>query len=375
MDDSDPDIRFDENGVCNHYHHALLRLETEYFPGPEGRAKFEAIAARIREEGAGKPYDCVLGLSGGADSSFVAVRAREHGLRPLAVHLDNGWNTETAVSNIEAILRGIDLDLYTHVIEWQEFRDVQRALFRASMANVEVATDHAIFALLYKVAAKFDVRYILTGSNVETETIMPDSWGYDARDARHIVAIKRRFGDPAVKLRTFPLLTPEAFLWHTFVRRAKLLPILNYGSYSKKEAVARMAAEFGYKPYARKHGESRFTRFFQEYYLVEKFGFDKRKAHFSSLIAAGQMTREEAFALLNQPMYRGEERQIDIDYVTKKLGFSQSEWDEIMQAPPGSYADYPNNAWMFDHSSPLVSAIRNFAKGETNRKAPAASQA
>lgn len=362
MDTSDPWITFDEDGVCNHYLAAKARLDRELKDSNSGRERLEAIADEIKARGVGKPYDCVLGLSGGADSSYVAVQAKELGLRPLAVHFDNGWNTDTAVSNIENLLKYTGFDLYTHVVRWEEFRDIQRSLFRASVANIEVATDHGIFALLYQLAAKFDVGYILTGSNLETETIMPDSWGYDARDARHIASIKKRFGDPKIKLSTYPMMWPWHFVYHAFIRRTRMVPTLNYISYNKDNAIKRMEGLFGYRAYARKHGESKFTRFFQEYYLPQKFNADKRRAHLSSQIVAGMTTREEALEALKRPLYDPIELEIDIEYVAKKLGFTLDEWQEIMSTPQKSYTDYPNFAWMLDHSNPLILKIRDYAK-------------
>ena len=317
MDTSDPSITFDEDGVCNHYRDAKARLNRELKYNNSGRQRLEEIAAEIKSSGASKPYDCILGLSGGADSSYVAVQAKELGLRPLAVHFDNGWNTDTAVSNIENLLKYTGFDLFTHVVRWEEFCDIQRSLFLASVANIEVATDHGIFALLYQMAAKFDIGYILIGANLVTETIMPESWGYDARDALHIAGIKKRFGDPKIKLKTYPMMWPWQFAYHLFVRRTRMVPTLNYISYDKDNAINRMEKLFGYRSYARKHGESKFTRFFQEYYLPQKFNADKRRAHLSSQIVAGMLTREEALRALQQPLYGPVELEIDIEYVAK----------------------------------------------------------
>ncbi|GGJ63792.1 LPS biosynthesis protein [Sphingopyxis bauzanensis] len=365
MDTSDPAISFDAEGVSNHFHEARARLEKEYFPGDDGMTRIEAIAEQIRAEGAGKPYDCIMGVSGGADSSYVAIRAHELGLRPLAVHLDNGWNTDTAVSNIELLLRELDIDLYTHVMDWEEFKDIQRSLFRASVPNIEVATDHAITALLYHMAAKHGVRYLLSGSNVETESILPRSWGHDNRDWRSIKAIKRRFGNLAIGMKSYPHLTPTKFLEYILLRKIRFVPVLNYGGYSKAKAVKVMQQSFGYNAYARKHGESRFTRFFQEYYLPTKFGFDKRRAHFSSMIASGTLTREAALAELEHDMYDPVEKMIDIEYCSRKLGFSEADWSDIMHARPAHATDYPNNGWLYDHTSNRLTAIiRKFAKGE-----------
>jgi aminotransferase len=362
MDESASDTEFDSDGVSNHYRNALHRLSSEQPSVETKSSQLKALMASIREQGRKQQYDCVMGLSGGADSSYVGMLAREHGLRPLAVHLDNGWNTVTASSNIEKMTEALNIDLWTHVIRWPEFQDVQRALFKASVANVEVATDHAIFALLYKVSAKFSVKYILSGSNLATETIMPDSWGYDTRDSKHIIGIKHAFGDPLVKLSTFPLLHPVQFLKHVFVDKIKLVPLLNYVNYDKASAVAAMKSAFGYTAYERKHGESRFTRFFQEYYLPGKFGFDKRKAHLSSMIASGLITREQAIEQLRKPMYSEIEKAIDVEYVIHKLRFSPDEWNAIMHEKQRSYREFPNNAWMFDHNAPYVQFIRKFAK-------------
>jgi N-acetyl sugar amidotransferase len=365
MDTSDPAISFDVDGVSNHFHEARARLEKEYFPGDDGLTRIEAIAEQIQAEGAGKPYDCIMGVSGGADSSYVAIRAHELGLRPLAVHLDNGWNTDTAVSNIELLLRELDIDLHTHVMDWEEFKDIQRSLFLASVPNIEVATDHAITALLYHMAAKHGVRYLLSGSNVETESILPRSWGHDNRDWRSIKAIKRRFGNPAIGMKSYPHLTPAKFLEYILVRKIRFVPVLNYGGYSKAKAVKVMQQRFGYNAYARKHGESRFTRFFQEYYLPTKFGFDKRRAHFSSMIASDTLSREAALAELERDMYDPVEKMIDIEYCSRKLGFSEADWTAVMNARPAHAADYPNNGWLYDHTSnKLTALIRKFAKGE-----------
>lgn len=371
MDTSDPAITFDEDGVSSHFHNARARLSNEYFPGSDGERRIEDLAARIRAEGAGKPYDCIMGVSGGADSSFVAIRAKELGLRPLAVHLDNGWNTDTAVSNIELLLRELEIDLFTHVIDWEEFKDIQRSLFLASVPNIEVATDHAITALLFHKAAEHGVRYLLSGSNVETESILPRTWGHDNRDWRSIKAIKRKFGNRAIGMGSYPHLTPLQFLDYLLRRKIRFVPVLNYGGYNKAKAVQVMQQRFGYNAYARKHGESRFTRFFQEYYLPEKFGFDKRRAHFSSMIASDTMTREEALVELGRDMYDPVEKMIDIEYCSRKLGFSAEEWKKIMAMPPSHATEYPNNGWLFDHTSNKVTAlVRKIAKGEVfSRKA------
>jgi N-acetyl sugar amidotransferase len=363
MDETDPSIVFDRQGVCNYVYSSRRRLETECFRGEEGNSRLAELVKEIKAAGRRKPYDCIVGVSGGVDSSYLLVRAKELGLRPLAVHLDNGWNSELAVANIERLLRALDIDLHTHVVNWEEIKDLQRAFFLASMSNVEVVTDHAIVALLYQEAHRNKVRYILSGSNVETESIMPDAWGYDPRDAKHILAIHREYGIRS-RLETYPLLPAHLFLRYIFVNKIRHIPLLNYGRFHKADAINQLRDEFGWVPYARKHGESRFTRFFQEYYLPKKFGFDKRKPHLSSLILSGQISREQALLELTKPLYEPHEETLELEYVTKKLGFSQSQWETIMTTPEKSYREFANNSWMFDHSSPVTQFVRQIAKGE-----------
>jgi N-acetyl sugar amidotransferase len=357
MDETDPNIRFDESGRCNHCHEARARLETEDHSRSDGDHHVVELVERIKRAGRGNEYDCVVGLSGGADSSYAAVKAKELGLRPLVLHLDNGWNDELAVGNIEKLLDALGLDLHTHVVDWEEIRDLQRSFLLASVPNVEAITDHAIVALLFREAAKRGIRYILAGSNTSTETIMPTAWGYHAMDSKQIVGIHRRFG--SVKLRTYPLLGPWRLFRCLFLKGIKWIPILNYVGYDKADAVRHLSEELGWVPYPRKHGESRFTRWFQEAYLVDKFNFDKRRAHLSSMICAGQLSREEALAELEEPLYGPGELAEDNEYLRKKLGFTERDLEEIMQAPAKSHRDYPNRAWIFEG---VASRLAEFAK-------------
>lgn len=343
MDTTDPEIRFDEEGVSNHYWHAKDLISRLVRPGASGEAELEALAEQIREEGKGKPYDCVMGVSGGVDSSYVGVMARDLGLRPLAVHLDNGWNTDTAVSNIHSLLEKLDIDLFTHVVNWDQFRDLQRSVFLSSLPNIEAVTDHAIKALLLQTADKFGVRYVLSGSNANTEAILPEAWGYNADDSRIILAAKKKFGDPKIGFDTYPHVSFVDYVRYTYVKKIRFIPLLNYGDFNKARALEIMKQRIGYVPYARKHGESRFTRFFQEYYLPEKYGFDKRKAHLSSLIASGQMTRDEALGELEKPLYDPISKMIDVEYCTRKLGFPEEEWARVMAMPIAYPGDFPNN--------------------------------
>ena len=343
MDTTDPEITFDQEGVSNHYWHAQSLIGRLVKPGLGGERELQLLADQIRAEGTGKPYDCVMGVSGGVDSSYVAVMARDLNLRPLAVHLDNGWNTDTAVSNIHSLLEKLDIDLYTHVVNWDQFRDLQRAMFLSSLPNIEAVTDHAIKALLYQTADRFDLRYVLSGSNANTEAILPNSWGHNADDSRIILAAKKRFGDARVGIDTYPHMRLIDYFKYIYLKKIRYVPLLNFGNFDKSAALEIMKQRIGYVPYARKHGESRFTRFFQEYYLPEKYGFDKRRAHLSSLIASGQIDREAAMNELEKPLYDPISKMIDVEYCTRKLGFSLEQWEAIMSDSIASSKDYPNN--------------------------------
>ncbi|MDX1975794.1 MAG: N-acetyl sugar amidotransferase [Rickettsiales bacterium] len=360
MDDTDPDIIYSGEQGCNHCINARRRIAEEYFPNAEGEALLARRVETIRDASRKNQYDCVVGISGGVDSSYVALRAKKLGLRVLAVHLDNGWNSELAVKNIENIVVKLGIDLVTHVIRWEEIKDLQRAYFEAGVVDVEAITDHAIFAVLYHQAAKHNIRYILSGSNVAGESIMPTAWSYDQRDVRNLKAIHKRYG--RAPLKTFPLLSPSRFLYYVFAKRIKFLPILNYMPYVKTDVMEELARELDWKPYPNKHGESRFTRFFQDYYLPTRFSYDKRKAHYSSLIAAGQMAKEDALAHMNKPAYRPEELDSDLEFVLKKLEYSREEWQRIMQAPTKKHLDFPNNYWMFSPKNGITRYIKRYAK-------------
>ncbi len=362
MDDSIPGISFDSEGVCNFARRAEWRLKHEVFYGEERRRRLGQWVERMKQAGRGRDYDCLIGLSGGVDSSYVAMQVVELGLRPLAIHLDNGWNSDVAVSNIEKIVRGLGIDLYTHVIDWDEFKDLQRCYFLASVLDLECVSDHAINTILLRLASKRRIHHVIIGTNVTTESIIPPAWIYDKRDGRNLMAIHRRFGK--VRLRTYPYMLPRKLFYYLFVRKIVAFPILNYLDYNKTQAVATLTEKLNWKPYPRKHGENRFTRFFQEYYLPTKFGIDKRKAHFSSLIMAGEMTREDAIERLKAPLYTEAELREEFEYVAKKLSFGVEELSNVIAAPPRQHTDYPNAAWMFDHSSKWVQLARYVAKGE-----------
>jgi N-acetyl sugar amidotransferase len=340
MDTSDPAILFDDHGVCSHCHR-YDRMMAEEAPH-WNNSVLEELVARIRKTGKGKPYDCLIGVSGGLDSSYVAwLCKRKFNLRPLAVHFDNGWNTELAVQNIETILRSLDIDLHTHVVDWEEFRDLQLSFLKASISNWELPTDHAIRALLYREAARHGIKYIITGSNFATEAVMPTSWLADNSDRRLLRAIQSKFGTH--RLKTFPQLGLLRLGWYVFVKGIRPISILNYVDYGKASASAVLERDLGWRPYAFKHGESLFTRFFQRYYLPTKFGYDKRKPHLSNLILSSQLSRDQALADLNGPLYYPDELDRDKTYVAKKLGLTAADLEQYVRSPPRKDDDYPNN--------------------------------
>lgn len=345
MDTSDRDIRFDEHGVCNHCHEYDRRANAELLPPAQAKAALEQVVDEIKRAGRSKKYDCIIGVSGGVDSTMVAYVTRKLGLRPLAVHLDNGWNAELAVSNIEHCLKTLDIDLLTHVIDWEEFRDLQLSLIKASVANIELATDHAIMALLFQTAARMKIRYIISGGNIATEAVMPRNWMYDSRDLRHIFALHGLFGQ--VPVQTYPRCSLARYAYYIFGRRIKYVPILNYVGYDKQQAKQTITEKLGWKDYGGKHSESIFTRFFQAYILPRKFGMDKRRPHLSSLILSGQLTRAEALVELERVVCPPELLKADLLFFLKKMRLSEQEFEAIMASPVKTFRDYPSNAWLF----------------------------
>lgn len=333
----DPDIRFDEKGICNYYYDYKKGEEAAVHKGEHGRRDLEKIVEQIKQDGKSKPYDCIMGLSGGVDSSYVAYLCKQYGLRPLAVHFDNGWNSELAVQNIESMVNKCGFDLYTLVVDWEEFRDLQLAYIKASVVDIEVPTDHAIGATLFKLALKHNIKYSLSGSNVYSEFVMPKSWIFNKDDHMNLLDIQKKFGTK--KLKTFPV---RDTLLKKRIGMAKVqsVNILNYVDYNKQEAKNTIARELGWRDYGGKHYESLFTKFYQAYILPEKFGIDKRKAHLSTLIFSGQMTKEEALAELKQPLYEPAVFEQEKEFFLKKLGLSEKEWDAIMNTPRRSHYDF-----------------------------------
>ncbi|MPT38329.1 MAG: N-acetyl sugar amidotransferase [Achromobacter sp.] len=349
MDTTDPDITFNEQGVCNHCqrYDLMVRDVVDRATRGERLQELDAMVERIKAAGKGKDYDCIMGLSGGVDSSYVAYTAKRLGLRPLAVHFDSGWNSELAVNNIENIVKRLGIDLYTHVVNWEEMRDLQLAFFKASVANCDIPTDHAFPAILLGQAARHGIKYVLSGANYATEFILPSAWGYQSGDQRHLKDIHKKFGQ--APLREYPTIGFfKQYIWYPYIRGIKTVKPLNYLPYNKFDAKQVITQELGWRDYGGKHYESIFTRFFQGYYLPTKFGYDKRLAHLSSLIKSGQLSREAALEELQRPTYDPELQAEDKKFVAKKLGVSVSELDEIFARPRKDYTDYASNKKLLD---------------------------
>lgn len=369
----DPAIRFDENGVCNHCL-AFDRLQLQRItPDPEELKKqLDTIVTQIRTAAQGKKYDSVMGVSGGVDSTYLAMKAKELGLNPLVVHFDNGWNSELAVKNIENIIRKLGFDLHTHVNNWDEFRDLQLSFFKASVLDIEMLTEQAIMAMLYKLARQHGVKYILLGTNVATEGILPEHWYHFKVDLKNITAIHKQFGK--VPLKTYPMLGFWKRWYYDSAVKIRTISLLDYVSYNKDEAKEQITRELGWRDYGGKHYESIFTRFYQSYYLPEKFGIDKRKAHLSTLICSKQLTREEALRQMQQPIIDPQQLADDKAYVLKKLGFTPEAFEAVMQLPPKKHTDYPSYLTSNYVYQQRFSHVTRFIKRLLGRK-PAASAA
>ena len=300
----------------------------------------DGMLNRIKSAGRGREYDCIIGLSGGVDSSYLALKAKDWGLRPLVVHVDAGWNSELAVSNIEAVVKACGYDLHTIVIDWEDMRELQLSYLKSGLANQDVPQDHAFFANLYYYAVRNKIKYILGGGNIATEAIFPAAWHGSAMDGINLKAVQKRYGTR--KLRNFRTISPlEYYLIYPFIYGLRTVRPLNYMPYNKEQAINVLSA-IGWRPYGRKHGESRFTKIFQNYYLPEKFGYDKRRPHLSSLIVSGQIAREKALEIMDEPLYDAEELSADLEFFCKKIGIKEEEFYKYMEGPSTKYDDLDN---------------------------------
>ena len=341
MDTSDSKITFDEKGVCDHCHTFYNKIQPNWYNDERGRQEIQKIAGKIKKEGKGKEFDCIIGMSGGIDSSYLTyIAKKEFGFRPLVFHVDAGWNSQIAVNNIEKMIDKLGLDLYTEVINWEEMRDLQLAFFKSGVPHIDTPQDHAFFAMMYKFARQHKVKYILTGANYSTECIRnPIEWMYYQSDSIQLRDIHRRFG--TISLESFPLTT---ILYHKvylpYVKRIRVIRPLNYIPYVKKDAIKLLVDEFGWQEYPQKHFESRFTKFYEGYWLPERFGYDTRRVQYSSLILTGQITREEALQKLSEPSYDKETIAHEFEYIATKLDISTQELQSYLDAPRKTYKDY-----------------------------------
>jgi len=341
MDTTDSKIVFDDKGVCDHCNTYYKDILPKWHTDEKGDKALKEIVEKIKKEGEGKDFDCLMGMSGGIDSSYLLyVMKEKYGLRPLVFHVDAGWNSQIAVNNIERLVDGLGLDLYTEVINWEEIKDLQLAFFKSGVSHIDTPQDHAFFATMYKFASKHNIKYILTGGNYSTECVRnPLEWMYYQSDSIQLRDIYKKHGTG--KLKDYPVTN---ILWHKvylpYVKKIKLIRPLDFFPYNKDEAMKTLVEEFGYQEYPQKHFESRFTRFYESYWLPKKFGFDTRKVQYSSLILTNQMTRKEALEKLKSPAYDPETIHQDFEYIATKLGISVEELQSYMDAPNKTYKDY-----------------------------------
>ncbi|MBN1664242.1 MAG: N-acetyl sugar amidotransferase [Deltaproteobacteria bacterium] len=341
MDTTDSKIVFDDKGVCDHCNTFYKEILPNWHTDERGQEELEKIIEKIRKNGKGKDFDCIIGMSGGIDSSYLTYIAKEQlGLRPLVFHVDAGWNTQIAVNNIEKLVDTLGLDLYTEVIDWEEMRDLQLAFFKSGVPHIDTPQDHAFFAMMYKFAERYKVKYILTGGNYSTECIRnPIEWMYYQSDSIQLLDIHKKFGTRS--LVTFPITTILRHkVYLRYVKGIQVVTPLNYIPYRKEEAMKLLTEKFGWQAYPQKHFESRFTKFYEGYWLFKKFGYDTRRVQYSSLILTGQMTRDEALKNLERPPYDEETIAQEFEYVATKLGISIKELQGYMDAPNKSYRDY-----------------------------------
>ncbi len=344
MDTSDPSITFDERGYCDYCRNFYENIQPNWHPNEKGENMIAPLIDKIKKKGKRRDHDCLIGISGGIDSSYVSYVAKEKfGLRPLLFHCDGGWNSRVGVHNIESIRNGLNLDLQTEVVDWLEMKDLQVAFFRSQVPFVDVPQDLAIFASLYNFATKNNFRYIITGGNYSTECVRESiDWTYYSTDMRHVKDIHRHFGQRPLK--TFPTCDILKYkIYYRYIKRMRVIKLLDYVPYIKENAIQELIDRFGWQRYGQKHHESRFTRFYETYWTPKKFGYDKRRAYFSSLILTNQMTREEAFERIAKPEVDEQTMAKEFEYVAKKLDLTVPELQELFEGENKTYRDYKNN--------------------------------
>lgn len=344
MDTSDPNIVFDKDGISDYYYNFHDVIKPNWHTDERGYNELMSIAEKIKADGKNRDFDCIIGLSGGLDSSYAAYVAKEvMGLRPLIFHVDAGWNTQQAVSNIEKLINGLGLDLYTEVIDWEEMKDLQVAFLKSQIADQDLPQDYAFFSALYKFARKHKIKYVLTGSNYSTECCRePEEWGgYAGIDRVLVNDIHKKFGK--TPLTSFPIVDIMSYkIFYRYILGMKVFKPLNLVPFVKEEAEKLLKEKFGWEKFQHKHHESRFTRFYEDYWLPRKFRFHKRRAHFSSLVLTGQMTREAALERIKNPELSEQFLQQEFEYVAHKLDLTVPELQEIFEGENKTYRDYRN---------------------------------
>jgi len=349
MDTTAENIIFDEHGTCNFCNDYIDKLNKSIYMSKDRDFELDNILAQIKENGKGKEYDCIMGVSGGLDSSYLLLKAVEYGLRPLAVHLDNGWNSELAVKNIDNLIKKLNVDLYTHVIDWEEFKSLQKSFFDADVIDIELLTDHAIISIMYGLANKYNVKYMLPGTNISNEGMdMPQGWNHFKWDVTNIKDINNKFGEKK-RLKTYPFMSVVKYFYYSKVKKIQWISLLDYMDFDKNTSLEILKEKVNYVPYEKKHYESVFTRFYQGYILPNKFNIDKRKLHYSTLICSGQLSREVVLDEMKKNPYDNPNQfNEDKEFVLKKLSFTDNEFNEYMSRPKKMHAEYKSNVWILE---------------------------
>jgi len=359
MDTTDSKISFDEKGVCDHCNTFYKDVLPHWHTDERGEKALWKIIDKIKKEGKGKEFDCIMGMSGGIDSSYLTYVVKEkYGLRPLVFHVDAGWNSQIAVNNIERLVDKLDLDLYTHVVDWEEMKDLQLAYFKSGVPHIDVPQDHSFFATMYEFASKYKIKYILTGGNYSTECVRnPIEWMYYQSDSIQLKDIHSKFGQrPLKNYKVTDILWHKVYL--PYIKGIKVIRPLDYVPYFKEEAMKLLIEKFGWQEYPQKHFESRFTKFYESYWLPKKFGFDTRKVQYSSLILTGQMKREDALEKLKKPAYSEETIVQDFEYISIKLGITVGELQGYLDAPNKTYKDYKSQENIYQLGAKVMRALR-----------------
>lgn len=358
MDTTDPNINFDENGICDHCHDFETAVKPNWHTDEQGKSELEAIIKKIKKAGQNNEFDCLLGLSGGVDSSYMLhLAVKVFGLRPLVFHVDGGWNSELAVHNINVMIDKLGLDLYTEVINWEEMKDFQLAFFKSGVPHLDIPQDHAFVATLYHFAEKYNIKYILNGGNFSTECVQyPMEWFYYGTDMVHNKDIIKRFG--TIKMESYPFSSIFRHkIYLKYLKGVHVIKPLNFMPFVKEDALALLEKEYNWKPYPQKHFESRFTKFYEAYWLPERFGYDTRKVQFSSLILTGQMTRDEALAKLQKPAYDPATIEDEFNYIAKKLGITSEKLRDYFTMPKKYYWDYKNQQNIFRLGAKILNML------------------